>query len=171
MGLLVLLDGFVQVYQEYPQARLWLAGRGPQEAALRSRIQAAGLADRVRLLGLAPEPELPRLLSATDCLVMPSLDLEGFGLATVESLACGTPVLGSRAGANPELLGPLSEGLLFEAGSSAAVANSMRAVLAQPDRLPSRSRCRQYAMQFSWDRPVSAFEQCYGELVAGGSPR
>jgi len=165
MGLVTLLDAFSRLAGDHPRAQLWLTGRGPLEADLLRRIDGAGLNGRVRLLGFVPEPELPGLLSAADCTVMPSLDLEGFGLATVESLACGTPVLGSRAGATPELLLPLSPQLLFEANSVAALADKLKAVLVNPACLPDRTRCRAYVLaNYTWDRPVAAFEDCQKQV-------
>jgi glycosyltransferase involved in cell wall biosynthesis len=172
MGLVTLLDAFGRSAARYPRARLWLTGRGPMEAELRRRINEAGLKGRVRLLGFVPEPELPRLLSAADCTVMPSLDLEGFGLATVESLACGTPVLGSRAGATPELLLPLSPQLLFEANSVDSLADKLQEVLARPACLPDRPSCRAYVLKnYTWDRPVTAFEECHAQVCSAGGKR
>jgi len=169
MGLLTLLEGFAAVAREFPSARLWLAGQGPQRARLEARIAELQLGDRVRLLGFVPEADLPRLLGAADCTLMPSLDLEGFGLATAESLACGTPVLASRAGANPELLAPLGEHLLFEAGSTDSLAAKLRDVLRSPELLPRRATCREYALRhFSWDKVAQACEETFTELLPVG---
>jgi len=166
MGLLTLIDSFATLSAEFPQARLWLAGSGPQQAALQTRIDTHGLAGRVRLLGFVPEDDLARYYGAADCTLMPSLDLEGFGLATVESLACGTPVLGSRAGATVELLAPLGEALLFEPGSVDALADKLRAVLRGHIKFPDREVCVAYAQSgFGWDRVVAAFEQTARELT------
>ena len=170
MGLLMLLESFAALVKEFPRVRLWMAGRGPQEVALREAITQLGLAGRVELLGFVPEADLPRVYSAADCTVMPSLDLEGFGLATVESLACGTPVLGSRAGATPELLAPLDPQLLFAPGSGEALTQRLREVLAGRLALPARERCAAYARaQFSWDRPADGLEAAFCELVGGGT--
>jgi glycosyltransferase involved in cell wall biosynthesis len=170
MGLLVLIEAFSRVAASFPRSLLWLAGRGPLQEELGRRILGLGLGDRVRLLGFVPEADLPRLLSAADCTVVPSLDLEGFGLATVESLACGTPVLGSRAGATPELLTPFSPQLLFDSGSASSLADQLRAILTDPGRLPGRQSCRDYALRhFTWEGPVSAFEACHRRWVSAGS--
>lgn len=170
MGLLLLLEVFARIAPEFLQARLWLAGRGPQEAELRAAGERLGLAGRINFLGFVPEAELPRAYAAADVTLMPSLDLEGFGLATVESLACGTPVLGSRAGATPELLAPLDPALLFEPGSAEALAQRLREVLAGRLPLPSRERCAAYARaQFSWDRPADGLEAAFCELPGGAA--
>jgi glycosyltransferase involved in cell wall biosynthesis len=169
MGLLDLIEGFARVARDYPNARLIVAGSGPQEAALRQRISNLNLVanERARLAGFIPEAELPGLLAAADCTVVPSRDLEGFGLVTVESLACGTPVLGSSAGATVELLAPLDETLLFEAGSVESLAKALRRVLANPTALPSRELCAQYAKRgFDWSGPVRSFEACWRDLVS-----
>jgi glycosyltransferase involved in cell wall biosynthesis len=169
MGLLTLIEGFGRIAALFPHAQLWIAGTGPQRDALCEQIARHGLDGRVKLLGLVPEADLALLFNAADCVVVPSLDLEGFGLVTVEALACGTPVVGSRAGATPELLGPLSEGLLFEAGSAAAAAAKLEQVLREPHGLPTRERCRDYAVKhFSWDRVATAFEAAYTDLDRAG---
>lgn len=169
MGLLTLMEAFARVAGEFPKARLWLAGQGPQQPELEEEIRKHGLEERVRLLGFLAEKDLVRFLGAADCTIVPSLDLEGFGLATVESLACGTPALGSRAGATPEILEPLSRDLLFEPGSVAALAAKLKEVLSSPQRLPSRERCREYVLKsFSWERPVGVCEKTWAEFTGDG---
>jgi glycosyltransferase involved in cell wall biosynthesis len=169
MGLPALLEGFARVAGGFPRARLLLAGKGPQRPELSALIDSFKLGDRVRLLGHVDEAELPALYTAADCTVMPSLDLEGFGLVTLESLSCGTPVIGSRAGANPELIGPLGQNLLFSPGSTAEIEGIIREILQNPGSLPARSRCRDYVLQtYSWDSVAAVFEQTFTELFASG---
>lgn len=170
MGLRLLLEAFVPVARQHPNALLWLTGKGPMKEELETFIQTHGLATQVKLLGYVPEAELPRVLGAADCTLMPSLDLEGFGLATVESYACGTPVIGSCASANPELIAPFSPELLFEGGSVSALTGLMEKTVQQPASLPTRESCRVYAEKaFSWERTVNAFEEEYTRLCASPS--
>jgi glycosyltransferase involved in cell wall biosynthesis len=172
MGLDVLVDAFARVHAKFPRAKLWLTGRGSAEEMLRARSESLGLAKRVRFLGFLADDDVPRLLNAADLTVMPSLDLEGFGLATAESLACGTPVVGSLAGATPELLEPLDSRLLFEAGSVDVLAERLSQYLGDPSSVPSRADCAAYARNhFSWDAQVEACEAAARDLVAGGSFR
>lgn len=168
MGLDVLVDAFGRLPAEAP-ARLWIAGRGPQERALREQITARGLTERARLLGFVPEAELPRLYQAADFTVMPSLELEGFGLATAESLACGTPVLGSRAAATPELIEPLDRRLLFEPRSVEALAAKLGEALAGGIGWPDRAACRAYAeVRFTWDVMCQACERAWNDFAQAG---
>ena len=168
MGLLTLLEAFARARRGHPHARLWIAGTGPQGNELQARAAALGLGDAVKFLGFVPDAELPDCYRAADCTVVPSLALEGFGLVTAESLACGTPVIGSDSGATPELLAPLGRQLLFAPGSVEALAAKFREVLANPSVLPSRECCRAHAVEsFSWDRPVNALEQAFADFAGG----
>lgn len=160
MGLLHLVEAFQPVAGQFPRAKLAIAGRGPQREELLARARDLGLGERVHLLGFVPEAELPRLYQSADCVLMPSLDLEGFGLATAEALACGTPVLASSSGANPELIRPMGENLLFEAGNPRAITTIMTGALSGTIGLPSRKKCAEYARRtFRWDRPADAMER------------
>jgi glycosyltransferase involved in cell wall biosynthesis len=157
MGLIELVDAFQAITHEFPKARLWIGGTGALRSALEMRIKIFGLEKSVRLLGFVPEVDLPKYYSAAHCTVMPSIDLEGFGLSTVESLACGTPVIGSRRGATPEILEPLDSRLLY--GPADLIAK-MRDVLNNPRQLPTAKACRDYAVsRFSWSGPINAFER------------
>lgn len=172
MGLAGLLAAFATASGDHPHARLWLAGRGPQQAALEAEIVRLGLAGRARLLGFVPEADLPGLYAAADCTLMPSLDLEGFGLATVESLACGTPVLASDAGANPELVGPLDPALVYPTGDPSAPAAQLEAILSGRLRLPTREAAARHAAEsFRWERPVEAFERAWERHAITPTPR
>lgn len=171
MGLLHLVDAFARAAQRHPGARLWIAGKGAQREELERRIAGAGLGDRARLLGFVSETELPLLYGAADAVVMPSLDLEGFGLSTAEALACGAPVLASRAGANPELVAPLGENLMFEPGDTQSLEQALVGALDGSRRLPAREECAAHARRaLRWDGPADAFERAAEALAIRGAP-
>jgi glycosyltransferase involved in cell wall biosynthesis len=100
-------------------------------AALRGAIDAAGLADRVRLLGEVGQDALSRLYAEADLFVLPS-QFEGYGMAYAEALARGLPVLGTRAGAIPDTV-PADAGLLVEPGSATALRAALERLLSEPD--------------------------------------
>jgi len=98
--------------------QLWCAGsltRSPATVQrLADRLLRLGLADRVALLGEIPHAALEELYLAADLFVLPTLR-ESYGMAVAESLAHGLPVISSRTGAIPELVGA-DAGLLVEPG-------------------------------------------------------
>lgn len=172
MGLAPLIEAFASASSRHPNARLWLAGRGPQQQELQSLIDSRQLQGRVKLLGFVPEADLADLYASADLTLMPSLDLEGFGLATVESLACGTPVLASDAGANPELVGPLDNSLIYPTGDMESLRSRLERILDGKLPLPPRTRCAEYVRaEFQWDRPVHAFEGAFDHHAKGGQTR
>lgn len=84
---------------------------------------------------------------------MPSQSFEGFGLAIVESLACGTPVVCTPVGGMPEILEPFSPDLITSSTEVAAIAETLEQVLQKKVLAPSPEACRQYAVtNFNWDK-------------------
>jgi glycosyltransferase involved in cell wall biosynthesis len=121
---------------------LAVAGDGPSRPALEA---AAGTG--VRFLGGVDEEELVELYRAADVTVVPSLALEGFGLAALESLACGTPVLVTDVGGLPEAVHGLD--VAVPAGDARALAARLSSTL------PSQAECRARAERFSWNDAVT----------------
>lgn len=164
MGLGNLVDAFARIAASHPRAKLWIAGRGTQQSDLENRIAAAHLTGRARLLGFVDEAELPAHYAAADLVVMPSLDLEGFGLVTAEAMACGTPVIASRTGANAEVVGPFDPTLVFDADPN-AVAELLTGILAGRHPLPDRARVAAHALQrFRWETAADALERAWDEF-------
>src|SRR5262249_59851073 len=84
---------------------------------------------RVVFTGFVPDDDLVFLYNRAEALVQPSL-MEGFGLPPVEAMACGTPVVASRAGSLPEVVG--EAGLYFDPADVAAIAGALRRVAGEP---------------------------------------
>ncbi len=84
----------------------------------RTQAKELGLEDNVKFLGFLPDEELPVAYQAADLTVMPSQSFEGFGLAILESLACGTPVVCTPVGGMPEILQGFSPQLITDSIST-----------------------------------------------------
>ena len=90
------IDTFLRALRELPAGPTYqclIGGSGPLRGFLEKLAADLGLAERVRFLGFIPEEELPLYYQAADLFVLPTRCHEGFGLVTVEALACGTPVV------------------------------------------------------------------------------
>ncbi len=137
MGLDNLIEAMRRLKARYPSAVLLIGGAGSLRGALEAQSEALGLGDCVRFLGFVPDADLPRYYQAADLFVLPTRELEGFGLVTVEALACGTPVLGTPVGATPEILRALCPSLVFRGTTPEVMAEDLERFLEDQQRDPS----------------------------------
>jgi glycosyltransferase involved in cell wall biosynthesis len=152
MGLEALIAAFESIAAKHSDVCLFIGGQGPLKGELESRI-SLGLGDRVRLLGFIPDSLLPAAYQAADISVVPSTSLEGFGLTTLESLACGTPVLVTPVGGLPEVIQPLAASCIFSGSKSDQIAEGLNGFLTGDLTMPTAAQCVEYVRQsFTWDR-------------------
>ena len=130
---------------------LVLAGRqGWLSQPILDRVRALGLDDRVRVLDYVADEDLAALYSAAELYVFPSL-YEGFGFTPLEAMACGTPVVCSRASSLPEVVGDAAR--LVDPHDVPALAAAMAEMLARPDlRAEMVERGFRQSTKFSWAR-------------------
>lgn len=160
MGLETLVTAAAQLARNY-RFRLLIGGTGPLHEHLRDSIRSHRLEDRVFLLGRIPEEQLPACYAAADLFVLPTRSLECFGLIVLEALASGTPVIGSRTGAIPELLSELGEQWMFEPGNADSLADRLRMFLC--GELTSTSDLRSIARRFEVERVLPRWiDNCLG---------
>lgn len=164
MGLENLIDATALLRAKHPDILVAIAGRGPLSAVLGERIRTAGLADNIRLLGFVPDADLPSLYAAANLSVVPTVALEGFGLIVAESLASGTPVVASRVGALPELLGGFSDHLLAPPDAE-GLAGTLDRALSTEGALPGPDACREHSARWSWDNVTPQLLKVYQEAI------
>ncbi|QAY69027.1 glycosyltransferase [Xylanimonas protaetiae] len=149
---------------------LRLAGAGPLEAELRSLAAPAGA--RITFVGSLSGDALVSFYRGLDVLAVPSLDtpgwLEQFGRVAVEAMACGTPVVASRSGALPDVVG--DAGILVPQGDSAALGDALRRVTADPVLAATlRERGLEVAARCSWEAVAAQYEELYRRAL-GAAP-
>ncbi|WP_336788243.1 glycosyltransferase family 4 protein [Paenibacillus sp. MMO-177] len=162
MGIDRLIDAMQAVVQAHPGTRLYIAGDGAMRSDYEAQISRLRLQDYVKMLGRVSNDELVEWYQAADYSVVPTITLEGFGLVTIESMACGTPVFGTPFGGTNEILGRFAPDLLFKDGSAEAM--SARIVEALNGRLaiPSREACRQHVLQrYTWSSVAAAVTEVF----------
>jgi glycosyltransferase involved in cell wall biosynthesis len=164
-----LLAAYEELKASRPDVMLVLVGpfeqfdrRGSDDEDIwRRRIAAAGALH----LGVVNDRRLPALYNAAEVLVMPTTELEMFGMAVVEALACGTPVVASDHGGLKETA-PERCGARFPPGDSRALARALRDLLADDAR---REACadaaRQHAMRFAWARVAAQLDPVYSDAA------
>lgn len=152
------------VREHHPGVVLALAGNpGRLSGGLEAEAARLGVAHHVKFLGYVPDDELAALLTGAEALVFPSL-FEGFGLPPIEAMACGTPVIATRAPAMDEVLSgaavfvPLRDpGALARAACALMDNAAMRADISQ--------RSLEMAATYSWKRAAEETVAVYRELV------
>ena len=143
-----------------PDVWLAIAGRGHLQNTLEQQAQDLGLQNNVKFLGFLPDEYLPRAYQAADFTVMPSQSFEGFGLAILESLACGTPVVCTPVGGMPEILAPFSPHLITSSTEVIAIAEKLQQVLLGQISTPSPQECLLYAVtNFNWQKIAQQVRQ------------
>jgi glycosyltransferase involved in cell wall biosynthesis len=173
MGLDTLLRAMVRVRQTIPHVQLLIGGSGPLRSELEAQVKALDLEGCVRFLGFVPEDALPDYYRAADLFVLPTAQLEGFGLVTIEALASGTPVLGTPVGATDEILGRLDASLLTAGPDAESMATGIEALhrrfTADPE---ARARLAEAGRAFvlrdyTWSRHCARVEAALQQAIGG----
>jgi L-malate glycosyltransferase len=157
------LDVFRQVLAEVP-CHLAMVGDGPDRPAAEKFSRETGIAHRVEFLGNVTPVE--GVMGAGDVFLLPSGE-ESFGLAALEAMSCGVPVVTSNAGGLPELVAHGDGGFVFPIGDTTAMAAQIVALLRDPAELARQRQAarRRATEEFSSDRVVSVYESLYRTLL------
>jgi glycosyltransferase involved in cell wall biosynthesis len=156
-GVDVLIHALCLIRHEIPGATVRLVGGGDDVSRLMDLAAHLELSDAVEFSGVLRGDELVAAYQEATVLVLPSLtESESFGMALIEAMACGTPVIGSRVGGIPFVVTHDHDGLLVTAGDALELAEaltrlfqdaSLRTRLGQAGRRTAESR-------FSWNMQV-----------------
>ena len=171
MGLENLVRAIAQVKATHPDVQLKIAGKGTLQESLQTQIAELGVDDQVDLLGYVPDEQLPFIYRAADFSIVPTVALEGFGLIVVESLAAGTPVLGTPVGGIPEILYPFSPDLVLEGCGVEHLSQGILDAFDGRRSLPSQEACQTYIQDnFAWPIIAQKLQTIYAAAQEGKSP-
>ncbi len=160
----VLIDAFQRLKQKDPSSRLVVAGPADAfgqhgEKELTRRISDCG----GLYLGAVEEDQLSAVYNMADIFVMPTREIEMFGMAAVEAQACGKPVVASRHGGLPEVVSERS-GLFFSTGDAVELASQISSLLADGELRESLgSAARGNAARFAWPKIVGQLDNIYSQ--------
>jgi L-malate glycosyltransferase len=155
---------FARVASELP-AQLVLVGDGPDRSAAEFLAHDLGIQSRVHFLG--KQDRVNELLALADLLLMPS-ELESFGLAALEAMACKVPSIATRVGGVPELIDDGVTGLLYDVGDVEGMAAGALSLLNDPARLKTmRDAARREAQKrFCATLVVPRYVNYYEQVLA-----
>jgi len=146
-------------------SRLLLIGDGPERSAAEFLAMKYNLTDRIDFLG--KQENVNELLALADLMIMPS-EMESFGLAALEAMACRVPAIATRVGGVPELIEHEVNGLLYEVGDITGMAAGALSLLTDPDRLEAMSAAARKTAQdkFCASRIIPHYERYYEQMIA-----
>jgi glycosyltransferase involved in cell wall biosynthesis len=158
----VLIDAFARFRERIPNVRLVVAGPSEKfgewggSALTRKITEAGGI-----YLGAIDESILPSVYNLADVFVMPTRELEMFGMAAIEAQACGKPVISSEHGGLPEVISPES-GRFFAPGRAEALEACLREFFGDDRLRRSMSEmARENASRFAWPLLARRVEEIY----------
>jgi glycosyltransferase involved in cell wall biosynthesis len=153
--------------RDRPAIRLTIVGEGPARVDLEARARELGQADRVRFLGSVAPDDLPAALSSADLFLFPAR-AEGLGLAAVEALAAGVPVVACRDGGGvTDVMAEPGAGLQVEPTAS-AIADAGDRLLADPAARDAAWRAgNAWVERLAPERVAEQCEEWYREALGG----
>jgi N-acetyl-alpha-D-glucosaminyl L-malate synthase BshA len=159
---------FAKVAAALP-ARLMLIGDGPERSSAEYQARRLGVADRIHFLG--KQDNVNELLPCADLMLLPS-EMESFGLAALEAMACSVPTIATRVGGLPELIDDGQNGILCEVGDTDAMAQAAITLLTSPDRLQTMAAAARKTAQdhFCASTIISIYERYYRQILASATP-
>ena len=177
-GSVTLLEGFARFREAAPQERPLLVFAGgatlfdyrDERERFDRRLDQLGCADDVRILGPVGDDELLDLYRGADVFAFPSVK-EGFGLAALEAMSCGVPVVASDLDVFRTFIDHERSGLLVPVGDAGRLAETLGRVASDPELARELAAAGpEAAAGFGWARSAAQHEQAYAAFLAQRHP-
>ena len=162
-GIVELIEAFVKIAVDFPQAHLYLVGNGPDRAMFEEIVQSTPCAERIHFEGFQPEPQ--RYMLSSDIFVLAS-HCESFGLVLTEAREAGCAIIASDVDGIPETLDRGQAGLLVPPKDSQTLAKALAHLLSDPQQLQKlQYQAQQNLERFSVKRVNEETLSVYYELI------
>lgn len=164
------IDAFILFQKENPQshARLTITGKGPDEQRLKEKVSSLGLSDKITFTGYIPNSELPEFFRIFDVALFMSHQ-ESFGVAAVEAMACGIPVVATATDGFSEVVRDGSTGIIVPVGDIRSAADALNRLYLDPSlrkRFAMEGR-RVVEKEYDWDDNVNIVMDLYKRIEDG----
>jgi len=153
----VLIKAFVKVVSQVKDAQLVIAGSGDEEGSLKKLAQELGVSDKIKFTGKINEERKRAYLQNSWVFVNPSM-MEGWGITTIEAMACATPVVASDVAGLRDSVDNPNNGFLVPYGDVDAFAKKITLLLQdQKLRMRMSENATAWASNFNWDKSSQNF--------------
>ena len=158
-----IIEIFYKIQQQIP-SKLMMVGDGPEKEVAENLCQKLGISDKVIFFGNSNE--IDKILSYTDLFLLPS-ETESFGLAALEAMAWGVPVISSNSGGLPEVNFEGVSGYLSDVGNTEEMAQNAIKILKDDTILAKfKENALAVAKQFDIKNIVPLYEEVYKEALS-----
>lgn len=170
-GLQYVVDALSPIIEKEPLSKLLIIGEGPYKKELRRKIKEKNLTGHVEFLGALPKEQIAKYYSFADVFVFPSLSTktgtEALGLALMEAMATGCPVIGSDIGGIPSLITPNKTGLLVKQKNPAQLSTAILTLIKERKKAEKLGRNASLLIRknYSWNDITKKFERIYRETM------
>jgi len=165
-GLEYLIEAMEIIQRTRDDVQCYIGGKAEYERSyetfIRKRVTELNLEDRVHFLGFMHGPDIPTWINACDLFVLPSLE-EGFGIAQIEALACGKPVIATKNSGSMEILTDTDVGILCERADSADFA---RGILHGLSRSWDPEKIAKFSGKYRGDNVAQIIHSIYQEVLS-----
>jgi glycosyltransferase involved in cell wall biosynthesis len=161
------IENLIESLAQLPHhLQLTLVDDDHPKSPARERAKRLGCADRLQITGRLDTDELVRRYQRASLVVVPSR-YEGFGLAAVEAMACGTPVVACAAGALTEVVGTAGGGVLVPPNEPRALASAIADLMARPEirAMLGKRGSHRVNEAYAWPRVARATAGAYAEFI------
>ena len=165
-GLEYLIEAMRFLQDQIPEAKLYILGKGPEEENLKKLVKKLGLEGKVEFIREAiPNYEMPFLYSECDVYVQPSI-IEPYGIAVLEAMACGKPVVGTKVGGMVDTIKEGETGFIVEPGNAEEIADRLKILRDGDKRAEMGKRARKWVVDnFDWMVVGKRYKEVIGKLV------
>lgn len=165
-GVDILINSLYYVKKDFPQVHLYVAGDGPQLPQLKGLVSHLNLETNITFLGYLSEIDKQMFLHESDIFVIPSR-YETFGIVVLEALKAGTPIVASKVGGIPDILGDGDYGILFNPEDVQDLARCITSLLSDSELQKELSeKGLNRVLDYSWDDIAKDTLDLYSSLVA-----
>ena len=163
-GIQYLIQAMPQILKSFPETKLEIIGEGPFKKVLQLQAKKRKVAKAVEFVGF--EADVEKRLAKLDLYVQPSIS-ESFGLAIVQAMSVGLPVVATHTGGIPEVVTENKSGLLVKAGDVKALAEAIKKLLADPTRAKQMGAYgrREATVRFNLKDMMKELEKTYEEVA------
>jgi glycosyltransferase involved in cell wall biosynthesis len=166
-GLDYLLDAVRQLAKEKPKTKLIVVGEGELKDYYEKKIREDGYEKNVEFVGAKSQTELVDYYNRAGIFVLPSIDIEGFGIVAIEALACGLPAIVSDIVGSAEDIKKHEAGLIVKPRSSKELENGINQLQANPKLLEEMGTNGRNLVErkCSWERISQQIGEIYQGLI------